>query len=230
MATSEGVMIRRRHILAGAAAMACVRTAARASEPGPVTHGVPAGGSLAFRVSRNGCDIGTHTLDFTRKGNAVYVRIEASFRVHFGPITFYRYHHQGVEQWRDGRFVALDTQTDDNGSKFEVHAERGPAGVLIRATGLPDQLAPPGALPLTHWAAADTGARLFNPQDGRLLAETLQGRGPCTVTLADGAKIPATRFALAGAAPIDDYYDGGKLWAALDAVGRDGSRITYRRL
>jgi hypothetical protein len=227
-------MIRRRHILAGAAAMTCLRAACRAAEPGPAAGGlpagVPAGGSLAFRASRNGCEIGSHTLSFHRSGGALTVRIEASFRVHFGPITFYRYHHQATEQWRDGQFVALDTQTDDNGSAFEVHAARGAGGVLIRATNMADQLAPPDALPLTHWAVADTSARLFNPQDGKLLAETLQGRGACTVTLADGVRIPATRFALAGPAPIDDYYDAGKLWAALDAVGRDGSRITYRRL
>jgi hypothetical protein len=223
-------MIRRRHILAGAAAMACMRTAARAAEDPLVPGEVPGGGGLAFRVSRNGSDIGTHTINFTRNGSALTVRIDASFRVHFGPITFYRYRHQGVEQWRDGQFVALDTQTDDNGSKFEVHATRGAGGVLIRATNLPDQVAPPGTLPLTHWAVADMGAKLFNPQDGTLLTETLQVRGPCTVTLADGAQIPATRFALAGPAPIDDYYDGTKLWAALDGIGKDGSHISYRRL
>lgn len=216
----------RRHILAGAAAMTCVRTAARAAIP----PGVREGGSLVFQVSRNGSDIGSHTIRFTSGFGALTVRIDARFRVHFGPVTLYRYHHQAVEQWRDGRFAALDSHTDDNGNIFEVHATGGAGGVMIRATDMPDQIAPPGALPLTHWAVAGTGARLFNPQDGKLLAETLQGRGPCTVTLADGARIAATRFALAGPAPIDDYYDGARLWAALDAVGRDGSRITYRRL
>jgi hypothetical protein len=135
-----------------------------------------------------------------------------------------------VEHWQDGKFSTLDTQTDDNGTSYEVHARRDEAGIVIQATNMPDQVAPHDTLPLTHWAEAAMGARLFNPQTGKLLHETAQPRGDGVVALANGARIAATRFALAGEAPIDDWYDSTKRWAALDAVGRDGSRITYRRL
>ncbi len=220
-------MIQRRQFLAAGAALACVRPAHAAA-----TNGIPASGALAFRVCRNGSEIGTHTLTFSRRDSVLTVRIEADFRVHFGPITFYRYHHQGVEQWRDGSFAALETHTNDNGTSFDVHAARTGSGVKIRATNLADQLVPPDTMPLTHWAVAlaDARTKLFNPQTGALLAETLLTSGPCTVALADGARIPATRVALAGAAPIDDFYDTRELWAALDAIGKDGSQITYRRL
>jgi hypothetical protein len=221
------MMIHRRQFLAGSAAMACP-CPARAAEREP--KGVPASGTLAFQVARNGSLIGTHAIAFRRAGNDLTVRIDVALRVHFGPITFYRYRHQGIEQWRGGGFATLETQTDDNGTIYNVHAARTADGVLIRATNLPDQLAPATALPLTHWAVACMGTTLFNPENGKLLNETVQPRGPCTVGLADGSRIPATRFALAGAAPIDDYYDSTKLWAALDAKGADGSQITYRRL
>jgi hypothetical protein len=220
-------MIQRRQFLAAGAALACVPPAYAAA-----ASGVPVSGALAFRVCRNGSEIGSHTLTFSRRSNTLTVRIEADFRVHFGPITFYRYHHQGTEQWRDGNFAALDTETNDNGTQFEVHAARTTGGVSIHATNLAGQIVPPDTIPLTHWAVAvaDARTKLFNPQTGALLAETLQPRGRCTVALADGVRIPATRVALAGAAPIDDFYDTTNLWAALDAIGKDGSHITYRRL
>jgi hypothetical protein len=218
-------MLQRRHFLVASAALACVRVARAAELPS-----VPSCGKLAFQVSRNGSEIGTHKLGFVREGNTLSVHIDAQFRVHFGPLTFYRYHHQGVEQWRDGAFASLETTTNDNGTQFAVHAARTAAGVSIRATGMADQVAPPDALPLTHWALADMHAPLFNPEDGKLIKETLQIRGPSTVALANGTQIAATRFVLAGAAPIDDFYDSDKIWAALDAIGKDGSKITYRRV
>jgi hypothetical protein len=218
---ADTLLLQRRHLLAGGAALACIGSARAA---------MPSDGTLAFQVSRNGSVIGTHTLKFAQSGSSLTVRIAAEFRVHFGPITLYRYRHQGVEQWQDGAFAALDTQTDDNGTLFEVHAHRSDAGVLIQATNLPDQVAPHDTYPLTHWAEAAMGARLFNPQTGKLLHETAQPNGSGLVALANGARIEATRFALAGEAPIEDWYDSTKRWAALDAVGRDGSRITYRRL
>jgi hypothetical protein len=218
---ADTLVLQRRHLLAAGAALACVR---------PARADIPSAGTLAFQVSRNGSIIGTHTLTFAKNGSNLTVRIDAAFRVHFGPVTFYRYRHQGVEQWQDGRFATLDTRTDDNGTAYEVHARRSDAGVLIQATNLPDQVAPHDTYPLTHWAEAAMGARLFNPQTGKLLHETAQPNGSGLVALANGARIEATRFALAGEAPIEDWYDSSKRWAALDATGSDGSQITYRRL
>jgi hypothetical protein len=215
-----GVVVRR-HVLFGGAAFACM--------PGS-DAAAPAKRTLAFLVSRNGSEIGTHRLSFVRGGDTLTVRIDADFRVGFGPITLYRYHHTGIERWQNGAFASLDTQTDDNGTRYEVHARRTGAGVAISATDLPDQVAPPGTMPLTHWAVGALGARLFNPQTGKLLRESVQPRGTGMVTLANGARIPATGFTLAGEAPIEDWYDSARLWAALDGVGKDGSRITYRRL
>jgi hypothetical protein len=190
---------------------------------------VPDANTLAFQVSRNGAPIGTHRLDFDRRGRDITVRIGAAFRVGFSFVTLYRYRHDGVEQWRDGAFQSLETETNDNGRVFRVHARRVQSGILIQATGLPDRLAPAEALPLTHWAVAGMAAPLFNPQTGAMLRETAQPRGAGTVALANGRPIAATRFALAGETPIQDWYDESDVWAALDGTAKDGSRIAYRR-
>jgi hypothetical protein len=184
---------------------------------------------LAFEVSRNGSTIGTHSLKFTRTGSRLTVLIEARFRIGLGPITLFRYSHRGEEVWQDGRFQSLVTETNDNGTPHQVHAERGADGVTIRTPGQPDLLAPANAVPLTHWAQAAMQARLFNPETGKLLAETARPSGPGSVKLANGQAIRATGYKLAGEAPIEDWYDSAGTWAALDARGKDGSAIAYRR-
>jgi hypothetical protein len=221
---ATALTLTRRGALGTALAFAACRRA------GAAAASLPPRNALAFQVCRNGSTIGTHRLDFTQSAGALTVNIDAAFRVGLGFITFYRYHHRGVEQWRDGRFQSLDTETDDNGRQFRVRAQRVGAGILIQATDLRDQIVPAEALPLTHWAVAAMSAPLFNPQTGKLLRETVKPQGRAMVTLADGSPIEATGYALAGEAPIHDWYDKRQVWAALDARGADGSAITYRRM
>jgi hypothetical protein len=221
----------RRFVIVGSIAVAALQPAGTALAsvlPGNPAS-VPPSDSLVFEVSRNGSPIGTHRLDFTRSGGETRVKIDAAFKVGFSFITLYRYRHQGEEIWRDGEFQSLDTTTSDNGTTFRVQAGRVEGGILIKATGLPDHLAPASALPLTHWAEAAMTAPLFNPQTGKMLRETAQPQGRGMVRLANGKPIEATRYALAGEAPIEDWYDSARVWAALDGKGKDGSTITYRR-
>jgi hypothetical protein len=187
-------------------------------------------GALTFEVRRNGAAIGTHALTFSRGAGRVCVAIDAQFRVGLGPITLFRYTHRGEEIWQDGQFLSLVTETNHNGTLYRVRAERTAGGISIQAAGQPPVLAPAGTLPLTHWAQAAMHTRLFNPETGQLLAETARASGPGSVALADGRAIPATAYTLAGEAPIKDWYDAGGNWAALDAVGKDGSAIAYRRI
>jgi hypothetical protein len=215
----------RRGVLAGGLAV----VAARAAIAGGIPE-APMPDTLKFKVMRNGSEIGTHTLSFSRSAGTLRVMIEAEFRVGFGPIRLFHYSHRGLEQWRDGQFQSLATETNDNGTRRQVRAVRGPDGILIKATGEPDVMAPSGALPLTHWAVAAMHAKLFNPETGKLLQETARPAGVGTVTLVDGTAIPVTGYALAGEAPIKDWYDSSNTWAALDALARDGSRIAYRRI
>jgi hypothetical protein len=220
-------LTRRFLVTAGAAACLVARKRACASLR-PAELALPA--DLSFDVSRNGSKIGTHTLHFERTANTIRVHIAADFHIGIGFITLFRYRHRALEEWQDGHFSALDSNTDSNGNQYSVEARRTEQGVSIRATHLADTLAPANALPLTHWSQAAMQAPLFNPQNGELLHETARPAGVGTVQLASGKPIPATRYTLAGKLPMADWYDTGGLWAALDATAQDGSAITYRRL
>jgi hypothetical protein len=214
-------MIARRGFLIGAGLLA--------GGAGRVSPGVPGNDDLSFYVFRNGSHIGSHALRFSRNGDTLTVNISAEFKVGFGPIVLFRYQHSGVETWQSGRFISLETQTNDNGTHRQVSARRQADGISIRATGLPDRVASANTLPLTHWAIEAMSAPVFNPETGKEMAEQATHLGQSTVALADGAKIPATRFSLTGEAQITDFYDNAQVWAALQAKAKDGSMIDYRR-
>jgi hypothetical protein len=214
-------MIARRSFLIGAGLLA--------GGAGRLIAGVPGNDDLSFDVFRNGSHIGSHVLRFSRTGDSIVVNIAAEFKVGWGPIVLFRYQHTGVETWQAGRFVSLETQTNDNGTRRRVFAHRQANGIVIRATDLPDRLASADILPLTHWAIAAMSVPVFNPETGKDMAEQARHLGQSTVALADGAKIPATRFALSGEAQIVDFYDSEQVWAALQAKAKDGSTIEYRR-
>jgi hypothetical protein len=184
---------------------------------------------LSFTVLRNGSEIGRHELRFDAAGDELSVHIEARMHVGFGPITFFRYHHQGVERWRNGQFMSLQTNTDNNGEALRVNARRVVDKIEVAATNLAPQTLPGDALPLTHWNVAGMSRPLFNPQDGKALRDVSRRHGLDKVTLGDGQTVPAVRYSLDGKIPIDDWYDESMVWAALQARVKDGSTLRYVR-
>jgi hypothetical protein len=184
---------------------------------------------LSFSVLRNGCEIGHHELRFEQAGDDLVVHIDARMRVGFGPITFFRYHHQGEERWSGGRFMSLVTQTDNNGDALRVEARRVANGIRIEATNQAPLILPGDALPLTHWNVAAMCTRLFNPQDGKPLHEMSKRLGMDVVALGDGKRVEAVRYCLDGKVPIDDWYDKSQVWTALQAKVKDGSTLRYVR-
>ena len=184
---------------------------------------------LSFQVIRNGSAIGTHTVRFERQGRVLLAHIDCRLRVGLGPITLFRYHHQGVERWQDGAFASLETQTDDDGEALTVSARRVASGIEIRTRDGGLHVVSAAALPLTHWNRACMSAGLFNPQDGKMLPESASLKGTDTVKLADGSQVRATHYAMTGKAPIDDWYDMQGTWTALKAQVKDGSTLQYVR-
>ena len=184
---------------------------------------------LRFIVSRNNSDIGFHELSFDQAGKDLAVHINVQMHVGLGPFTIFHYHHQGEERWRGGQFMSLETQTNDDGDKLHVHAQRIGDHIRVEATGLAPQDLPGTALPLTHWNVACMHAQLFNPQDGTVMQEKTVSRGSELVALANGTRVEATRYALNGKAPINDWYDEKQVWTKLTAKVKDGSSLIYTR-
>jgi hypothetical protein len=171
---------------------------------------------LAFQVFRNGTRVGQHVMMFTGDEANRTVTTEVAMTVKVGPVPVYRYKHRATERWAGGKFVSIETFTDNNGKTQKVLARAlgthvqidGPAGAVR---------GPADALPLSHWNQAAFDRPLFNQQEGKLL------KVRC-------AKVAAGHWTIRGEAEIDDFYDAAGDWVALKGKLEDGSRLEYKRV
>ncbi len=184
---------------------------------------------LAFRVLRNDGAIGTHAVTFTGGPNALTVRVATDIKVGLGPITLYRYTHRAEEQWRDGVFIALDAETDDNGTIGRIRVRREAESLRVEGPKALSYQAPADALPLTHWNPAILKTPLISGQSGDLLRPAVRSVGIGRVVTAQGA-IEADHYTMRGDPDLDTWYDGRSRWAGLRLTARDGSIIRYERL
>jgi hypothetical protein len=221
-------MGRRAFLAGGAAGLALPWLAprrARAALPG-----IPAGGKVAFKVMRKGAHIGEHSLLFTQDGDSLTVETDVRITVHIGPVPVYHHSQRCIEHWKGDRFLALESTTASNVAHDVVTARRIGDGVRIEpSSGMPFT-APAEILPLTHWNRFAYQGPLFDPQNGKLLKETLVARGDEMIPQADGSMVKVTRWSVTGDGVMDDFYDAGGVWAGLHVKVRDGSRVEYLRL
>ena len=188
---------------------------------------VPA--ALDFAIERNNEPVGFHRIRFSREDGHLVVDTEVSVRVTAVFATVYRFAHKAREVWADGRLVALDSETDDDGT---------PHRLSIRADG--------DALHVTHNGSQSTVAAGLTPTnlwdkamvEQTVLLGTLRGDamptqvtrlGPEKVAGPDG-EVEADGF-LVDARP--DYkrwvwYDRSGRLVAVRLLGRDGSTVSYR--
>ena len=192
-------------------------------------NAAPQPARLAFIALRNGRKIGEQHMIFDRD-DGLTVRTQVEMAVKLGPIQLYSYRHEATERWRDGRFQSLDTQTADNGKALRVSARRESDGVMISPAAGGALQAAKDALPFTHWNREIAKAPLFNPQDGKLLRETVTAAAGASIVFADGSSRRAQGVVFRGDASIEDWYDDDGVWTGLTGRLKDGSTLEYRRL
>lgn len=183
--------------------------------------------AIRFEVLRNGDAIGRHEIDFRARGGDLLVDVAIDLRVRFLFLPVYGYSHRNQEVWRDGRLIALDTQTDDNGT---AHRVRGRAeGDVFVVEGDEGRLSlAPDILPTSYWHP-DSMAReqWLDTQGGGLVRSAVRPVGSDTVMTAD-AEVDAQRYRLEGDLTFDIWYRDAS-WVGLRFDGPDGSTIAYRR-
>jgi hypothetical protein len=189
--------------------------------------GVPASGRLAFRVLRNGAELGAHTIRFRPEGAVTRVEIAIDYLVKLGFITVFRYKMRAHESWVDGVLSAADAKTDDNGKAHFLRAAREGDALMVEGSGAPRYQAPAHALLCTHWNQAQLSAPVINPRDGSLMNFTVTPGGAGQVADSVGTLRAAQRYALSGPGSVELWYGEDGIWTGLQAKGPDGSKISY---
>ena len=215
-------MIDRRTMIAGGAALAAMPMGLKAALP------VPPGNRLGFDIMRKETKLGTHVLTFEPSGDMLTVRVAVDLTFKLAGITLYRYRHQATERWQGDRVMALDTQTDANGTPWQMSARREGAALMVQATKTPRFAAPADAMPATHWNHRELETPWINMQDGKILRPTVSARGIEAIPDAGGGLIRARHYALTGDVQLDMFYDDRLGWAGLSFT-KGGALVRYER-
>jgi hypothetical protein len=217
-------MISRRAMLLGGAAVVTGAAAAAAALP------VPSGDSLAFRMVRHGSEIGTHSLTFAQDGEMLTVRIVVDALVTFATIPIARYSHRGVETWRGTTLVALTGDTDKNGTRNWVRAQRTDDGLVVLGSQTKRYICSESAIPTSYWNKRMLDGPMISLEDGVLLSPKVADLRMESVRLASGQMIAADHYNLSGAFAVDLWYDQQRTWAGMAMTVVDGSEVHYERL
>jgi hypothetical protein len=216
-------MLDRRRFLGGACASLWLAEAAATGAP------VADGARLAFTVFREGSEIGAHSLTFARNGEVSTIQVTIDLVVKLGPVPLFRYEHRATEVWTGATFSAVDAQTNDDGKRFTVKAQRLANAVSVESSNKGAYEAPANALPSTHWNRRMLDGPFINTQTGELTNSAVTPRGAASVETASGRKITVRRFEIAGPPVLETWYDEQMTWAGLQFKARDGSQIVYKR-
>jgi hypothetical protein len=214
----------RRRLGAALAAAALLGSLGAAAQAPPA---VPA--ALDFAVERNNERIGFHRIRFRREEGRLVVETEVSIRVAVLLVTVYRFTHKAREVWVDGRVVALDAETDDDGTPHRLSARADGDALRVTHNGAQSTVAA-GLVPTSLWnKVAVEQTVLLGTLRGDAMPTQVTRLGPEKVTAPDG-EVEAEGFVI-DASP--DYkrwvwYDRTGRLVAVRLLGGDGSTVSYR--
>jgi hypothetical protein len=181
---------------------------------------------LDFAVLRGGTPIGFHRLDFRDVGDETHVEVDVELQVKLGFVTLFRYEHRNREVWRNGLLQRIDSQTNDDGTKYQVKGELRPEGLIVK-TLAGEHVFGEKPMSATYWHP-DTikQSALLDTQRGGLLKVDVAVGEVEDVELGNGTRVKARRYELKGDLNITLWYTAEGQWVALKFAAR-GSDIQY---
>ena len=206
----------------------------------------PYGSTLAFKVYRNGTEIGQHTVSFRNDGATRYVKISVGLSVKALGVTAFRYQHEAREVWHAGNLESLESHTDENGTKYTVRVRRDAQRLVVdremtplmlaasasdQALALPEvghELLPGSMLPTSNWNFDQVRKPvLLNTQYGTPSHTTITVMGREAVKTSSGTTVQATRYRYTGDLRMDQWFDDKGRWVRAAFPAFDGSIIEY---
>lgn len=184
----------------------------------------PSQGHFAFDIRRDGASIGGHRVSFRRSEGRLEVEIDIDIDVSLAFIPLFAYRHRNREIWQDGRLLALDSETDDDGRRYTVSARAEAGGLWVSGSG-GDFLAPADTLPTSYWNPRTVEQmQLLDSQYGKLLAVQAQLLGEERLEGGEAAR----RYRLSGDIDLDLWYSATGEWLKIAFEAR-GAAISYAR-
>lgn len=180
-----------------------------------------------FEVFLDDRAIGEQRFTVLPEADSLRVDIEARFDVDFLFFNAYDYQHRNTERWRGDCLDTLESETDDNGTRYRLRGSRRDDGFHLEVNGEPTLL-PACVMSFAYWnpAILDQSA-LLNTQDGRLMPVRVATLGEETIGVND-EPVAAERFRLeAEDLTIDLWYAReDRRWLKLESLV-EGNRLRF---
>jgi len=190
-------------------------------------HATPQAETTKFSVMRDDTPIGTNTIDVERNGPQTSVQIVTHVAVGVAFFTLYKFDQTETEQWTNGRLLAMNAVTDDNGVVHRTNANSRDGSLVVEGDG-PVQKMEPTIVPASLWnPAVLTQSVAFNPEDGKIVPVSVVDRGEDNLTIAGRAE-HAHHYVIKTSFLQDVWYDDGHRLVKMELKGADGSVIRYQ--
>jgi Family of unknown function (DUF6134) len=165
-----------------------------------------------FSVEIEGKPAGQYTMTVTRQENGVLsMRGEANISFKFLLVT-YTYTYRGVEHWKDGKLIELNSRCNDDGKKIEVNVTSQNNGLLVQANGR-QRPCRPDVWTTTYWMQAhemhhNKSVPLLDADTGTEYVGQLKYVGR-EQTMAAGRQVECHHFRVTGGptSPCDLWFD-----------------------
>ena len=95
----------------------------------------PKDGVVNYRVLRWGREVGSRRLNFSRDGSWFRVRTAFDVDTAAAGLAPYRFRHRCEEQWRDGVFLEVASDTEENGEQLRLRAAREERTLVSEVNG-----------------------------------------------------------------------------------------------
>lgn len=188
---------------------------------GPDSH------TIKFLVTRNGSPIGTNSIRVVHDGAGTTVEMATHVKVGFAFVTFYKFDQTENERWSDGRLLALDSITDDNGTIQKATATARDGALFIECNGKTLR-SPATTIPFNLWNSELMARNVaLDTRSGSMEALKVTDRGEEDLIVQGHAK-RAHHYEIVTSFPEDVWYDDEGDLVQVEMKAMDGSTIRYQ--
>jgi hypothetical protein len=188
----------------------------------------PADGTVEFVARRLGRVVGGHRLRFAHAAERFVVRTDIALDIRAGAAPLHRFTHHAEEVWIDGWLDAVVSDTDDDGRRYRVRAQRV-GGIFSGAVNGAAFTVSGYVMPSSLWHRDTTASEaLFDTIDARVKVVRAELLGSEDVPVG-GTSVAAKHYALTGNIARDLWYDADFNLVRIAWLGRDGAQIVFAK-
>lgn len=182
-----------------------------------------------FAITRNGVQIGMHVIEVNRSGQETSVAIVTNLTVKVLFVTAYHLQLTASERWVNGRLVALNSTSDNNGTRHFVSVAAKGSSLEVTVDGRAT-LIDPNIMPASFWNPELLGRPIMlDAQDGQIMPVSVRDGGEEDLTI-NARIIKAHHYTINSRYSQDVWYDDQARLVQAKLVASDGSVIMYRLL